>query len=137
MKTYEELQKRVKELEAAVEWVTDKLEDGFAPLPRELRARAFPPAEPEFEEVEIIAWKCPVCGKLRDSLAMVTGESHCCVVSNHIELKGIDHRPKKKQVFRREEIKVATGQYQLVNTYEYRAFTGRERIYREWTEDAP
>lgn len=55
---------RIAELEAAVEWAVGKLaQTGSFATGNDLRARAFPPADPQFEEVEKVRYAIIINGE--------------------------------------------------------------------------
>jgi len=96
-------------------------------LKDELRTRTFPPAEPEYDEVEVKAWMViDKCGNtfVRNSERGVpaVGED-----ARLIELKGIDRIPRKKKVLKREEITV-----EQVYARERNGVSFAGKLYHEW-----
>jgi regulator of replication initiation timing len=102
---------------------------------QKLRSRAFPPAEPEYDEVEVKRWECTYCGNITSK------QSTDCLACNSatFELTGTRRIPKRKKVLRREELTPfsANGDnIKLVKPDSVYADLKHSRYFREWEEDA-
>ena len=83
----------VARLTEAIEWTIEGIQFELPFFTDQLRARTFPPTEPEYNEVEVTAYKCSKCGTFSSGKR----PNGCCIGWSLIELKGIDRIPRKKK----------------------------------------
>jgi len=111
----EQLTAQLSARDAAIEWFGNQSVaasiTGRAAQFQRMYHIAYPP-EPEYDEVEVTAYKCSKCGTFSSGKR----PNGCCIGWSIIELKGIDRIPRKKKVLRRIPIGLAEKYRELDGT---------------------
>ena len=101
------LENDVARLTEAIEWTIEGIQFELPFFTDQLRARAFPPTEPEYEEVEVKRWFGVFDdGTLSASYPTEEEARQWVVTSEFLELTGTRRIPRRKKVSRREEIDI-------------------------------